>query len=107
MEQKKIRKAMISQPMAGKTPDEIVEVRDKAIKYLEKSGFEVVDTYFPNDSKYLTVDILSKPLFCLGKSLMYMSYCDAVYFCKGWDKTRGCILEHKAAEAYGLERMYE
>lgn len=93
--------------MAGKTPDEIVEVRDKAIKYLEKSGFEVVDTYFPNDSKYLTVDILSKPLFCLGKSLMYMSYCDAVYFCKGWDKTRGCILEHKAAEAYGLERMYE
>lgn len=93
--------------MAGKTPEEIVEVRDKAIKYLEKSGFEVVDTYFPNDSKYLTVDILSKPLFCLGKSLMYMSYCDAVYFCKGWDKTRGCILEHKAAEAYGLERMYE
>ena len=98
---------MISQPMAGKTPDEIVEVRDKAIEYLEKSGFEVVDTYFPNDSKYLTADILSKPLFCLGKSLMYMSYCDAVYFCRGWDKTRGCILEHKAAEVYGLERLYE
>lgn len=107
MEQNLTKKVMISQPMAGKTPDEIVEVRDKAIKYLEKSGFEVVDTYFPNDSKYLTVDILSKPLFCLGKSLMYMSYCDAVYFCKGWDKTRGCILEHKAAEAYGLEMLYE
>lgn len=107
MEQNKTKKVMISQPMAGKTPEEIVDVRDKAIKYLEKSGFEVVDTYFPNDSKYLTVDILSKPLFCLGKSLMYMSYCDAVYFCKGWDKTRGCILEHKAAEAYGLKMMYE
>lgn len=103
----KSKKVMISQPMAGKTPEEIVEVRDKVIKYLEKSGFEVVDTYFPNDSKYLTVDILNKPLFCLGKSLMYMSYCDAVYFCKGWDKTRGCILEHKAAEAYGLKIMYE
>lgn len=102
----KTKKVMISQPMAGKTPEEIIEVRDKAIKYLEKSGFEVVDTYFPNDSKYLTVDILSKPLFLLGKSLMYMSYCDAVYFCKGWDKTRGCILEHKAAEAYGLEMLY-
>lgn len=102
----KTKKVMISQPMAGKTPEEIIEVRDKAIKYLEKSGFEVVDTYFSNDSKYLTVDILSKPLFLLGKSLMYMSYCDAVYFCKGWDKTRGCILEHKAAEAYGLEMLY-
>lgn len=103
----KTKKVMISQPMAGKSPEEIVNVRDKVITYLEKSGFEVVDTYFPNDSKYLTVDILSKPLFCLGKSLMYMSYCDAVYFCKGWDKTRGCILEHKAAEAYGLEMLYE
>ena len=77
------KKAMLSQPMAGKTPEEIVEVRDKAIKYLEKSGFQVVDTYFQNDFKYL-----SKPLFCLGKSLMYMSYCDAVYFCKGWDKAK-------------------
>lgn len=101
------KKAMLSQPMAGKTPEEIVEVRDKAIKYLEKSGFQVVDTYFPNDLKYLTVDILSKPLFLLGKSLMYMSYCDAVYFCKGWDKTRGCRIEHDAAVAYGLEVIEE
>lgn len=101
------KKVMLSQPMAGKTPEEIVEVRDKAIKYLEKSGFQVVDTYFPNDLKYLTVDILSKPLFLLGKSLMYMSYCDAVYFCKGWDKTRGCRIEHDAAVAYGLEVIEE
>ena len=104
---KPIKKAMISQPMAGKTPEEIVEARDKAVKHLEGLGYEVLDTYFPNDFNGLPMDILSKPLFCLGKSLMYMSYCDAVYFCKGWDKTRGCILEHKAAEAYGLERMYE
>lgn len=101
------KKAMLSQPMAGKTPEEIGEVRDKAIKYLEKSGFQFVDTYFPNDLKCLTVDILSKPLFCLGKSLMYMSYCDAVYFCKGWDKTRGCRVEHDAAVAYGLEVIEE
>lgn len=104
---KPIKKAMISQPMAGKTPEEIVEVRDKAVKYLEGLGYEVVDTYFPNDFKGLTMDILNKPLFFLGQSLMYMSYCDAVYFCDGWDKTRGCILEHKAAEAYDLELMYE
>lgn len=96
------KKAMLSQPMAGKTPEEIVEVRDKAIKYLEKSGFQVVDTYFQDDFKYLR-----KPLFCLGKSLMYMSYCDAVYFCKGWDKARGCRIEHDAAVAYGLEVIEE
>lgn len=101
------KKVMLSQPMAGKTTEEIVEVRDKAIKYLEKSGFQVVDTYFPNDSKYLNVDILSKPLFSLGKSLMYMSYCDAVYFCNGWENARGFRIEHDAAVAYGLEVIEE
>lgn len=103
----KSKKVMISQPMAGKTSDEIVEVRDKAVKYLEGLGYAVVDTYFPNDFNGLPMDILNKPLFFLGQSLMYMSYCDAVYFCDGWDKTRGCTLEYRAAVAYGLERMYE
>ena len=101
------KKVMISQPMAGKTPEEILKVRDKAVKYLEGLGYEVLDTYFPNDFNSLPMDILNKPLFFLGQSLMYMSYCDVVYFCKGWDKTRGCILEHKAAEVYGLKMMYE
>lgn len=103
----KNKKVMISQPMAGKTPEEIVNVRDKAVTYLEGLGYEVVDTYFPNDFKGLTTDILNQPLFFLGQSLMYMSLCEAVYFCDGWDKTRGCILEHKAAEAYGLELICE
>ena len=107
MKQNKSKKVMISQPMAGKTSEEIVAARDKAVKYLEGLGYEVVDTYFPNDFNGLPMDILNKPLFFLGQSLMYMSYCDVVYFCDGWDKTRGCILEHKAAEAYGLELLYE
>lgn len=101
------KKAMLSQPMAGKTPDEIVEVRDKAVKHLEGLGYEVFDTYFPNDFNGLPMDILNKPLFFLGQSLMYMSYCDAVYFCKGWDKACGCRIEHDAAVAYGLEVIEE
>lgn len=101
------KKAMLSQPMAGKTPDEIVEVRDKAVKHLEGLGYEVFDTYFPNDFNGLPMDILNKPLFFLGQSLMYMSYCDAVYFCKGWDKARGCRIEHDAAVVYGLEVIEE
>ena len=60
------KKVMISQPMAGKTPEEIVAARDKAVKYLEGLGYEVVDTYFPNDFNGLPMDILNKPLFFLG-----------------------------------------
>lgn len=36
-----------------------------------------------------------------------MSLCHAAYFCKGWEKARGCKIEHDAAVAYGLEIIYE
>ena len=32
------RKAMLSQPMAGKTDEEIIKTRDKAVKFLEDQG---------------------------------------------------------------------
>ena len=34
-------KAMLSQPMAGKTEEEIVATREKAIQELEEKGYEV------------------------------------------------------------------
>ena len=37
-------KAMLSQPMAGKTDEEIVETREKAIKALKEKGYEIVNT---------------------------------------------------------------
>ena len=46
-------------------------------------------------------------LFYLARSLEEMAYCDIAYFCKGWEKARGCRIEHEAAVAYGLEIIYE
>lgn len=43
------KKAMISQPMAGKTHEEIVETRDKAVAVLEGMGCEVVNTLFTDE----------------------------------------------------------
>lgn len=40
-----MKKAMLSQPMAGKTDEEIVATREKAIKILEEKGYEVVNTF--------------------------------------------------------------
>ena len=39
-------KAMLSQPMAGKTDEEIIATREKAIKDLEAKGYEIVNTLF-------------------------------------------------------------
>lgn len=44
-----MKKAMLSQPMAGKTDKEIVETRDKAIKVLTELGYEIVNTLFTDE----------------------------------------------------------
>ena len=51
--------------------------------------------------------VVQIPLCFLAKSLENMSLCHAAYFCKGWENTRGCRLEHEAAKAYGVEIIYE
>lgn len=106
-----MKKAMLSQPMAGKTQDEIVVTRDKAIKVLIDNGYDIVNTLFTDEwySKESMSErgVVQIPLCFLAKSLENMSLCHAAYFCKGWEKTRGCKLEHDAAIAYGLEVIYE
>lgn len=104
-------KAMISQPMAGKTPEDIVETRNRAIEFLEKNGYEVVNTLFTDvwysESSMKDRGVVNKPLCYLAKSLENMSLCDVAYFCKGWEKARGCRIEQETAKAYGLIVMYE
>ena len=41
-----MKKAMLSQPMAGKTDEEIIATRERAIKALEARGYEIVNTFF-------------------------------------------------------------
>lgn len=104
-------KAMISQPMAGKTKEEIATTRERAVKVLKTMGYDVVNTLFTDE--WYSEDSMKKrgvenrPLCFLAKSLESMSLCNAAYFCKGWESTRGCKLEHEAAIAYGLDIIYE
>lgn len=106
-----VKKAMISQPMAGKTDEEIVATRDLAVAKLRQMGYEVVNTLFTDewysDEAMKERDVVQVPLCFLAKSLENMSLCHAAYFCKGWEDARGCKIEHDAATAYGLEVLYE
>ena len=106
-----IMKAMLSQPMAGKTDEEIIATREKAIKVLEDRGYEIVNTLFTDEwySKESMTErgVVQIPLCFLAKSLENMSLCHAAYFCKGWENARGCRIEHEAAKAYGVEIIYE
>ena len=104
-------KAMLSQPMAGKTDEEIIATRERAIKALSEKGYEIVNTLFTDDwyskEQMEKRGVVQIPLCFLAKSLEKMSLCHAAYFCKGWEKARGCKIEHDAAVAYGLDILYE
>lgn len=104
-------KAMLSQPMAGKTDDEIIATREKAIACLKAKDYEIVNTLFTDEwyskEAMASCGVVQIPLCFLAKSLENMSLCHAAYFCKGWENARGCRIEHEAAKAYGLEIIYE
>ena len=104
-------KAMLSQPMNGKTEDEIVATRERAIKALEARGYEIVNTLFTDEwyseESMKERGVVQIPLCFLAKSLENMSLCHAAYFCKGQENARGCRIEHEAAVEYGLDIIYE
>lgn len=104
-------KAMLSQPMAGKSDAEIRVTRERAFDALESAGYEVVNTLFTDEwysrENMKKRGVVQIPLCFLAKSIENMSLCHAAYFCKGWEKARGCRIEHEIAKAYGLEIIYE
>lgn len=106
-----MKKVMISQPMAGKTGAEIMEVRNREKRYLQSMGYEVINSYYSDKWKDELIENIKEsknaPLFFLAESLKAMSCCDAVYFCLGWQDARGCRIEHEAAKAYDLEIIYQ
>lgn len=56
---------MLSQPMKGKTEEEIKATREKAIKVLEAKGYEIVNTLF-TDEYYSLYHIKNMELFNFG-----------------------------------------
>lgn len=95
-----MKKLFISQPMKGKTNEEIEAERAKAVeeaKAVLNDDVEVIDSF----SKDAPVD--ARPLWFLGKSIELLSVADAAYFAKDWDKYRGCKIEHSCSVEYGIK----
>ena len=94
-------KIMISQPMRGKTNEQIREERAELVSRLQEEGNEVIDTVFENAPADEDVAI-----YCLSQSIRYIGKVDALYFMKGWEKARGCKIEHQVAVEYGKQVFY-
>lgn len=99
---------MISMPM-GNDPDwrtRYVKVRHR----LTERGYKVTPLHVKvlfDIVPEVQYPVKSIPLLMMGNSMYRMAVSDTVYFCKGWEDARGCVIEHEAAEKYGLNILYE
>ena len=96
-----MKKVFVSQPMKGKTDEEILAERKKLIGAAKKKLGEncvALDTFF--------TDFEGNALAFLGKSISALSEADAAIFAPGWKQARGCVIEHMCAREYGVETFY-
>lgn len=96
-----MKKLFISTPMRGKTDEEILAVREKAIASAERNlgeKVEVINSFFQGMSHEKNT-----PLYLLGKAIELMADADVVYFSKDWENARGCMIENACAYEYGLD----
>lgn len=97
-----MKKLFISQPMRGKTDEEIKIERENAINQARKiigEEVEVLETFFED----FRPD--AKPLHYLAKSLEYLADADVVIFIGDWKNYRCCKIEHECAVEYGIDRI--
>lgn len=97
-----MKKLFISQPMRGKTDEEIKAERAKAIEAASElvgEPVEVIDSFFEK------APVDAKPLWFIGKSLELLAGADIAYFAEEWQDARGCRIEHTCAVEYNIDRI--
>lgn len=87
-------KVFISQPFGNKSKIEIKRGRRELKRELERQGYEVLETIIELESG-------ATPLKYLSRLIEIMDKADIVIFMKGWERARGCVIEHEIALRYG------
>lgn len=91
-------KIFISQPMKGRTDEEIMQERNEIMAKWTNKSVEFIDSFFCEPGKNSTDS--------LGKSISLMGEADLVVFAPGWEDARGCRIEHAVAKEYGIQISY-
>ena len=92
-------KVMISQPMNGRSDEEIKKERQDIIEKFNKMHIEVINTLFEEEAP----DNCNVAVYYLGKSISAMKDIDAIYMCDNWLNARGCRIENRVAREYGIK----
>lgn len=106
----KPKKMLICEPMSGKSFEKVKADRTRFIKTVDSKKYSVVGNLTPPEfigSEDDVHKVENGALYCLAQSIDAMSRCDVVLFRPGWERARGCQMEHEIAAEYGLDILYE
>lgn len=106
-----MRRAMISQPVTDRSQEQAAEDYARAVSCLVKLGYTVMDSTYADlwtgGDDLRAQGVRNVSLTYAGRRIQRMAQCDAVFFARGWHDSRDCRLDHFAAQAYGLDVLYE
>ena len=107
---------LISQPMTGRSEEEILATRQKEIEkihqFFDADGVEIniIDSYIDDATrKYFEehiTDGINWDIYWLSQSLQRLALADTIWLCEGWEYSKGCNIELKCAIQYGLNIVY-
>ena len=92
-----MKKLFISQPMNGKSSEEIADTKCKALADAQNIAGEELELINSFVSSYS-----DDPICGIAKCIELLSQADVVYFTEGWKQARGCRIEHVIAVEYEL-----
>lgn len=92
-------RVFISQPMRGKTEEEILQQREEIKEAFDGEGATFIDSVISDD----TPKDINDALWKLGRSLQLLAGADLMVLAPGWKDARGCRIEYRAAEDYGIQ----
>ena len=106
----------ISQPMTGKSEEEILATRQREIEKIHQrfdaDGVEIniIDSYIDdatrkNFEEHASDDI-NWDIYWLSQSLQKLALADIIWLCDGWEYSNGCNIELECAISYGLDIVY-
>lgn len=102
-----MKKLFISQPMRGKSDEEILKAREEIRVRAEQvigEPIELINSFIEDYPGEINKHI---PIWYLGKSIQLLSETDIAYFGGDWKNARGCKIEHEIADKYGIKIIEE
>ena len=103
----------ISQPMTGKSEEEILATRQREIEKIHQlfdadgEQVNIIDSYIDDATRKHfeehVINDINWDIYWLSQSLQKLALADTIWLCDGWEHSKGCTIELKCAIQYGLD----